>query len=181
MKLRVESAWATSVRGEKAANTWTPIHRHWRCSRTNFFSRSMTGQASIAGCALSSQLGRTNQKGVRERASSEDTTCNTLRWRAGVLWLGNSRYLCWEEQQFLLKIPCYFMTMQQKHACSVSLKNWRYANHLKVIWSHSLPNNFWTFEACCSFAGTAGILYFWKVFFEQSLVTEHSFVFNKNF
>lgn len=76
-----------------------------------------------------------------------------------VLWLGNSHYLCWEGQQFLLKLPGYFMTMQQKHACSMSLKNWRYANHLKVIWSHSLPNNFWILEVCCSFAGTAGVLY----------------------
>lgn len=106
-----------------------------------------------------SRLGRTNQSGIRERASSEDTICNTLAWWVGVLWLGNSCYLCWEGQQFLLKLPGYFMTMQQKHACSMSLKNWRYANHLKVIWSHSLPNNFRTFEACCSSAGTAGALY----------------------
>lgn len=148
MKLKVARTWATSVRGEKAANTGTPpIHSHWRYSWTNFFfSRSMTEQAQIAGCAQRSQLGRTNQSGIRERASSEDTICNTLRWWVGVLWLGNSRYLCWEEKQFLLKLSCYFMTMQQKHACSMSLKNWRYANHLKAIWSHSLPNNFWTFE-----------------------------------
>lgn len=47
------------------------------------------------------------------------------------------------------------MTTQQKHACSMSLKNWSDANHLKVIWSPILPKNFWTFEACRSFAGTA--------------------------
>lgn len=63
--------------------------------------------AGINSRLCSKSAGENNQSGIRKRASSEDTTCNTLGWWVGVCWLGNSHYLCWEGEQFLLKLPCF--------------------------------------------------------------------------
>lgn len=45
----------------------------------------------------------------------------------------------------------------RNHACSMRPENWRRSSHLKVTRSRGLPGNFRTFEACRSFAGTAGV------------------------